>query len=493
MHVTLIFPHQLFPKNPAISGGRRCVLVEDSLFFGDDEYPVAFHQQKIVLHRASMRDYAQQLRQKGFAVDYLSFVEKPNLAALFSRLKKEKIEKVHITDPTDYTLEKRLSAASAKTLLPIIWHENPSFCTPKQVAADFFAGKKRAFMADFYTFQRKRMGILVDEHQKPIGGKWSFDTENRKKLPKNIAPPSLPAPRPCAFLAEAKQYVQRHFPKNPGSVDGFNYPINAAQASDWLDDFLHKRFANFGPYEDALSATEQTIFHSVLSSSMNIGLLPPEEIIQKTLAFAQKNAVPLPSLEGFIRQIIGWREFMRAMYERSGSQMRRRNFWGHERKIPPAFWRGETGLPPVDLVIKNLHRTAYAHHIERLMVLGNIMLLCEFCPHEIYRFFMAMFIDSYDWVMVPNVYAMSQFADGGTMTTKPYFSSANYLRKMSDYPKGEWEAIWDGLFWRFIEKHAAFFQKNYRLSMMARQLQNMPADKKARHLQAAEDFLHTLA
>ena len=351
-------------------------------------------------------------------------------------------------------------------------------------------------MADFYTFQRKRMGILVDEHQaSQLGANGASIPKIAKNFPKILPRPACPRPAPAPFWRKQSNILQRHFSKKSWAVSyGFNYPINAAQASDWLDDFLHKRFANFGPYEDALSATEQTIFHSVLSSSMNIGLLPPEEIIQKTLAFAQKNVVPLASLEGFVRQIIGWREFMRAMYERSGSQMRRRNFWGHERTIPPAFWRGETGLPPVDLVIKNLHRTAYAHHIERLMVLGNIMLLCEFCPHEIYRFFMAMFIDSYDWVMVPNVYAMSQFADGGTMTTKPYFSSANYLRKMSDYPKGEWEVIWDGsVLAVYCQKHAAFFQKNYRLSMMARQLQNMPADKKARHLQAAEDFLHTLA
>ncbi len=208
--------------------------------------------------------------------------------------------------------------------------------------------------------------------------------------------------------------------------------------------------------------------------------------------YASNHAIPLNSLEGFIRQVIGWREFIRAVYELKGTEERTKNYWRFTRKIPASFWNGTTGIEPIDLTIRKVLETGYAHHIERLMVLGNFMLLCEFDPDEVYRWFMELFIDSYDWVMVPNVYGMSQFADGGLMSTKPYISGSNYLVKMSDFPKGAWQTTWDGLFWRFMHVHREFFLQNPRLGMLVNSFDKMDPLKRQAHLDAAEAYLESL-
>ena len=238
------------------------------------------------------------------------------------------------------------------------------------------------------------------------------------------------------------------------------------QAKNALNLFLEKRFLDFGSYEDAISTEYRFIFHSVLSPAMNIGLLTPNEVVKASLDFSDHHSIPLNSLEGFIRQIIGGREFIRGIYEVKGTYQRTRNHWNFTKKIPEEFYSGNTGIDPVDDTINNIMKYAYSHHIERLMILGNIMCLLRYDPDEVYKWFMELFIDSYDWVMVPNVYGMSQFADGGIMSTKPYISGSNYIMKMSNYKKGEWNLKWDALYWNFINDHKAFFQKNPRMSMM---------------------------
>jgi deoxyribodipyrimidine photolyase-related protein len=225
---------------------------------------------------------------------------------------------------------------------------------------------------------------------------------------------------------------------------------------------------------------------------LNVGLITPDEVISQSLAFAKAHNIPINSVEGFVRQIIGWREFIRGMYESRGSYERTQNFWKFKRKIPNSFYDGTTGIYPIDQTIKKILQTGYCNHIERLMVVGNFMLLCEFDPDEVYRWFMELFIDSYDWVMVPNVYGMSQFSDGGLMATKPYISGSNYLMKMSNYKKGEWQVIWDGLFWRFMDTHRDFFKKNPRLGMLVSMFDKMPSDKRHKHIQTAEEYLDTL-
>ncbi|HSK12497.1 MAG TPA: cryptochrome/photolyase family protein, partial [Phnomibacter sp.] len=255
---------------------------------------------------------------------------------------------------------------------------------------------------------------------------------------------------------------------------------------------LEERFEKFGAYEDAMVANEHYLHHSVLTPMLNIGLLNAQEVVEAALQKASQKEIPINSLEGFIRQIVGWREFIRGVYVTAGRRQRTTNYWGFTRKIPAQFWMGNTGITPVDIVVKKLLKTAYNHHIERLMVMGNFFLLCEFDPDEVYRWFMEMYIDAYDWVMVPNVYGMTQFADGGLMTTKPYISGSNYLVKMGDWPKGDWQQVWDGLFWRFMHVHRQFFLQNPRLSMLLKTFDNMSEEKRKAHLERAEEFLRKL-
>jgi deoxyribodipyrimidine photolyase-related protein len=335
------------------------------------------------------------------------------------------------------------------------------------------------------------LNILLDEGG-PVGGRWSFDPLNRRKIPKDFPLSELPQPKKNGFIAEAQTYVDENFPYHPGTTDNFVYPVTTDDTETWLDDFLVKRIVYFGDFQDAIVHDHPFLFHSVLTPMLNIGLIDPGTVVEKTLAFAETHPVPLNSLEGFIRQIIGWREFMRAIYVQEGQHERDSNFWGHTRKVAEAFYTGQTGILPVDAVIQRVNDWAYTHHIERLMILGNFMLLCEFDPFEVYRWFMEMFVDAYDWVMVPNVFGMSQYADGGLITTKPYISSSNYVRKMSDFPKGDWCPVWDGLYWRFIRKHHDFFDKSPRMKIMANQLARMNKDKLAQHLSTADSYLGTL-
>jgi deoxyribodipyrimidine photolyase-related protein len=305
-----------------------------------------------------------------------------------------------------------------------------------------------------------------------------------------MRPPPVALPVADADWTEACAYVAAHFPGNPGQLDlQPRYPTDRTGALAWLDAFLQERFADFGIYEDALVAQESILHHSVLTPMLNVGLLTPDEVIEAAIHHGAQHAIPLNSVEGFVRQVLGWREFIRAVYLLRGREERTRNFWGFTRPIPAAYWTGETGIPPVDIVIRKVLATGYCHHIERLMVLGNWMLLQEFDPDEVYRWFMALFMDAYDWVMVPNVYGMSQFADGGLMSTKPYISGSNYLVKMGDFAKGPWQQTWDGLFWRFMDRQRVFFGGNPRLGMLLQTLDKMDADKRRAHMRAAEEGL----
>ncbi|MGK0379704.1 MAG: deoxyribodipyrimidine photolyase-related protein, partial [Patiriisocius sp.] len=292
---------------------------------------------------------------------------------------------------------------------------------------------------------------------------------------------------------EAKKYVKANFSHHFGSLTEHPlYPIDFKATKSWLTQFFEQRFMEFGVYEDAIVAENSILNHSVLTPMLNVGLITPKEIIVACLLYAEENDVPINSTEGFVRQIIGWREFIRGIYESRGSDERTTNFWKFKKKIPASFYDGTTGIPPIDLTIKKVLKTGYCNHIERLMVLGNFMMLCEFDPDEVYRWFMELFIDSYDWVMVTNVYGMSQFADGGLMATKPYISGSNYLMKMSNYKKGEWQAVWDGLFWRFMDTHRDFFLSNPRLGMLVRMFDKMPTEKQQKHRENGELYLASL-
>ena len=488
--INIIFPHQLFLNNPILKNNNEIYLIEEFLFF--KQYK--FHKQKIAFHRASMKAYQSYLQSLNLKVNY---IESNNILSDIRQFKQEiksrNIKTINIIDPDDDWLEQRIKALSNNC--EINTHANPQFLNKKEDLAGFFRkDKKSFFQTTFYKQQRKRLGILIDDEQKPVGGKWTYDNDNRKKYPKNKLPPAVHFPGKSEEWNEAIIYTQNLFPDNPGSISNDRlYPITHKEAQEWLEQFLTYRFYDFGIYEDAIVKEASILNHSILSPLMNIGLIKPNEVINRVLLFSEQENIPINSTEGFIRQIIGWREFIRGMYLCKGRFSRTENFWGFNRKIPKSFYDGTTGIDPIDETIKKVLKTGYCNHIERLMILGNFMLLCEFDPNEVYRWFMELFIDAYDWVMVPNVYGMCMFADGGTFATKPYIGGSNYIKKMSNYPKGEWEEIWDGMFWKFVIKHEQIFRSNPRTSMLLYSLNKMSDEKREKHVENADYFtLNTL-
>jgi deoxyribodipyrimidine photolyase-related protein len=484
---TLIYPHQLFADHPALAPGRPVWLIEDPLFTGSDPHqPIRFHQQKLVLHRASLRAYADHLHTAGYTVHLVAAAPGEASHHLLERILPARTRALFVADPVDHLLERRLRRFARTRSLDLHLLDTPMFLTPPDWFMPWCDGRKRYHMADFYIAQRKRLGLLLDHDGQPVGGRWSFDTDNRKRWPARHTAPAVYHPPANPHTTEAIHHVTRHHPDHPGRAAAFRYPVTHAEAAAALDHFLHHRFLGFGDYEDAIVRDEPFLHHSLLTPALNTGLLTPRQVIDRTLAHAAEHAIPLNDLEGFIRQIIGWREFMRIVYVREGTRQRTANFWNHQARLTPAWYDGTTGLDPLDLVIRRAHDHAYTHHIERLMVAGNAMLLCELHPDDVYRWFMELFIDAYDWVMVPNIYGMSQFADGGLITTKPYLSGSNYLKKMSDVPAGPWCDAWDGLYWQFIDQHRKYFARNPRLAVMAKSLDRMDPARRARLWTAAD-------
>ena len=489
--INLIFPNQIFEKSELLNSDYTHYLIEEYLFF--NQYN--FHKQKIYFHRCSMKNYYDYLINKNLKVKYVNSYEKnSDIRNFIKNIDSKKIKKIVCINPEDNYLEKRIIKECEKKGLDVMFHNNPSFInTREDLKKNFRKDKKKLFQTSFYKSERLRLNILLDKEKKPIGGKWTYDEMNREKFPKNKNTPTISFSYKTKSHKEATEYVKKYFSENNGELNkNFLYPTDFKSSKSWLNQFLKKRFDEFGPYEDALLKEESIINHSLLSPLINSGLINPIYALQKIIDYYKKNNIRLNSCEGLVRQIIGWREFIRGVYISKGVEERTKNFWNFHRSIPKSFYNGTTGIIPVDDTIKKINATGYANHIERLMIIGNFMLLCEFNPNEVYLWFMELFIDSYDWVMVPNVYGMSQFADGGLMSTKPYISSSNYILKMSNYKKDKWCEIWDALFWNFMDKHRDFFSKNPRMKMLISSFDKMSDSKRENHLLQAEKFLEEL-
>jgi deoxyribodipyrimidine photolyase-related protein len=488
----LIFPHQLFQNHPGFAYTKHVILVEDPLLFGVDvEYPVVFHKQKLMLHRATMRAYADDLRASGREVTYVEICkEAKDYITLWKRIA-EIADTLHIADVVDDVLRKRIETYSKQLEVTTVWHDSPNFYLTEAEVTEYFSSHS-FFQHNFYKAQRQKFGILMTSTKKPQGGSWSFDDANRNKLPKGIRLPEIVSSRENAYITEARSYVQAYFKHNPGQTLQFAYPVTRQEALAHMEQFFIERFAEYGTYQDAITNRAPFLFHSLLSSSINIGLLQPQEVIDRAIAHAAEHDIPMNALEGFVRQILGWREYMRGVYQIKGRYERTNNYFGYTNKLADCWYTGETGIPPLDDVIKKVDTYAYAHHIERLMIVGNLMLLCEIDPDEVYRWFMELFIDAYDWVMVPNVYGMTQYADGGLIVTKPYVSSSNYIRKMSDYKKGEWCDTWDALYWRFVAKHRSMLEQNARMHRVTYHLDKFGEEKVVALTKHATTFIQSV-
>ena len=457
----IIFPIHLYEKKDILLLNKYDIyLLEEPRYFTDFNY----HKLKLAYHRATLRQYYNNLKDNISNIKYIEYHEIDD--SFYNNISK-KYSNVHIYDPNDVILLNKLK----KSIKNLTIHNNLNFIidyeTIKENKDLFFNLKnKRYDFMNFYKFQRIRLNILVDKENKPIGGKWTFDDQNRKKVPKNM---KLPEDYPIInnqYTEEAIQYIQKKFAKNYGSLEHFIYPIDNKTARAWLINFLKYKFNNFGPYEDAVVQENNFLWHSILSPMMNIGLLTDQEVLEETLKY--ENKIPIGSFEGFIRQVIGWRNYIYMIYLLEENKIREMNFlkanWKLNKKQYEKFWNGTTGIKPIDDAIININKYAYVHHITRLMYLGNFTMMLGINPNSCYQLFMEWTIDAYDWVMVPNVYAMSQHADGGLVMTRPYFSSSNYIIKMSDYKKGEWSDIFDAIYYNFINNNIDYLKRNYATS-----------------------------
>lgn len=459
MKTFILYPHQLFERFEHLRS-YEIVLIEEPLFF--TQY--VFHVQKLILHRASMKRYEDKLLRGGFRVRY---IEEAEAVAFYAEG-----GDVSCYDVADEWLEKKIRRSFSQVNML----KSPNFLNHDD---------ESLFMHSFYARRRKQLGIWV-ENGKPLHGKWSFDAENREKLPMTITRPEWHSYE-NSYIAEAREYVKRFV--TLGEAVHFYYPTSHDEAMVLLEQFIHEKFHYYGTYQDAIDRSDSPLFHSLISSSLNIGLLDLEEVIEKAVTAD----APYNAKEGFVRQIIGWREFMFSLYKRVSVQQRTTNFFGFERPMSAMMSNGSSGIDPLDRVNAKVLQSGYAHHIERLMIQGNWFLLTETNPDEVYRYFMSHYIDAYDWVMVGNVYGMSQYADGGLITTKPYISSSNYLYKMSYYPKNQgWSKVWNGLYWRFMSHYSDRFATNPRMKMQRSLMEKISPGVLREHCHIADQFLERL-
>ncbi|MDA9709809.1 cryptochrome/photolyase family protein [Candidatus Pelagibacter sp.] len=470
---------------------------KNHIFFMAEDYQLCtyekHHKQKILLFLSAMRSHADKLKKNKFKIQYSPIEDKSFKSDYIEKLKKtiktHKISEVSSFEIEDKFFEKKISQYFKKEKIQWTVIQTPMFLNSRENFKKYLSKSKKPFMAVFYKETRRELNILMKKDGNPEGGKWSFDDENRNKLPKNITIPKFPKINETIHTKKLKPIIEKVFKDHPGSTKEFWFATEYEDVMKLLNFFIKEKSNLFGDYEDAVDQKENILFHSSLSPYINLGLITPEIIIKKVLDFHNKNKIRLNSLEGYIRQVIGWREFMRGIYQNFSDEMETRNFFKHNRKMKKSWYEGSTGLPPLDYAIKNALNNGWSHHIERLMILSNIMNLCEIKPTIVYKWFMEMFVDSSDWVMVPNVYGMGLFSDGGIFATKPYICGSSYFMKMMDFKKGEWCNTMDGLYWRFIDRNRKFFLKNPRLSMMVRIFDKMKDDRKKIILSAADKFI----
>ena len=482
----LILGNQLFPQ-------KHLKSYKNSIFFMSEDYGLCtfqkHHKLKLILFLSSMRSYADDLKKNKFKIHYEDLnknFKTPYEKKLESFIKKNKINELISFEIEDKFFEKKIILLTKK--LKIKWRVIPSpmFINTRDDFKQYLSKTKKPFMANFYKIARNKTDILMDKG-KPKGGKWSFDEDNRKKLPSSIKIPAMLTANETPHTKKLKKEIDKLFPNHPGKVDNFWLPTTYSDAIKWLDHFISKKFNLFGDYEDAVDTSNNFLFHSALSPLINLGLITPEIIVERIRKV--ENKIKINSYEGYVRQIIGWREFIRGIYQNYDKQLEENNFFKHKNSLTKNWYSGCTGLDPLDHSIKNAVKYGYTHHIERLMILCNIMNLCEIEPKQVYNWFMEMFVDSSDWVMSPNVYGMGLFSDGGIFSTKPYICGSSYFMKMMNFKRGPWNDIMDGLYWRFINKNRKFFQTNPRLNMMVVIFDKMKDERKNNIIKKANQFI----
>jgi deoxyribodipyrimidine photolyase-related protein len=499
-----ILGDQLLAQHPALAAAEqeharenlRVVLIESRA--RTERLP--YQRKKLVLLFSAMRHYAEQLRQQGYIVAYIqapTFLD--GLRQHIAAWQPDRLFIVEASEWPERTFQQTGLAAAAgiaTTLLPntqfLVGHFDPY--------ADSRAGQ-RVIMDHFYRKMRRRFGVLLTSDGRPAGGRWNYDAENRRPLPRDARPPAVPAFPPDNLTRQVMAEVEAAGP-GAGSVCGFELAVTRQQALAALDDFLANRLAGFGPYEDAMSSQHSVLYHSLLSPYLNIGLLEPLELIKAAERVYHEGRAPMNSVEGFVRQVLGWREYIYWQYWRLMPGLLEANAWEAQRPLPRFFWDGQTEMDCLRNALQRAIDTGYNHHIERLMLLCNFCLLAGVRPQAVNDWFLSFYIDAYEWVMAPNVLGMGLNADGGSIATKPYIASANYIDKMSDYcrscrydPKqrtGDEACPFNFLYWNFLLEHKATLRANPRLGRNVLGLRYLDEEERIAVRRRARSFLDGL-
>lgn len=491
---------QLLEMHPALEHavaevGRahvRVILIESARKLASRRW----HRQKRVLVLSALRHYAEALRAQGYAVDYRQ--AESITAGLRDHVREFRPDRLVTMAASEYAARQAQEAFSQRLGLPVEVLPNTQFLVGQY---DPFPGtQKRIILENFYRVMRRHFKVLM-EGAEPVGGQWNFDKDNRKPLPKTLTPPLAFQVGPDAITRQVMAEVEADG-IGMGEMDGFAYAVTHADARAALADFIAHRLDSFGPYEDAMTTRHATLYHSVLSPYVNLGLLTPLEMVHAAEAAYRAGRAALNSVEGFIRQVIGWREYMYWQYWRMMPALAESNSWSAERPLPDFFWTGETDMNCLRQTINGALKTGYSHHIQRLMLISNFCLLAGVHPQAVVEWFMSLYIDAYDWVMQSNVVGMGLNADGGVIATKPYIASASYINRMSDYCKGcrfdhtartgADACPFNTLYWNFLIEHEAALRANPRSGPAVLGLNRLDADERTAIQSAASAFLKSL-
>ncbi|RMF54372.1 MAG: cryptochrome/photolyase family protein [Calditrichaeota bacterium] len=451
------------------------------------------HIQKLISFFAAMRGFATHLRDAGHRVVYIPLDSTENRQSfeenLLQLVKTQHPELLEYQEPDEYRHEVKFRQLESRLRIPVRMVSSEHFYTERNEVGEFFYGKKTLLMESFYRYMRRKHHVLMEGDQ-PVGGRWNYDVQNRQPLPKNIVPPPIPQFQHDVelILSMVRKFKLPTIGKcKEGAVW---WPINRAQALKMLDDFLKNRLAYFGIYQDAISAQYPFLFHSLLSFPLNTKMISASEVVEAALTFWKENPqqISLAQIEGFVRQIIGWREFMRGVYWYQMPDYEQNNFLGHRLPLPAFYWTGKTRMYCMHKAISQSLEMGYAHHIQRLMITGNFALLAGIDPMEVDEWYLGIYLDAIQWVELPNTRGMSQFADGGLVATKPYVSSANYINKMSDYcqhceydPKqriGARACPFNVLYWDFYHRHRSRLENHPRIGFVYKNLDRMSQNEK---------------
>lgn len=457
------------------------------------------HKAKIALFLSAMRHFAKSLQELGYPLTYIKESALPIVEALKEQILLKQIKHLVCIEPGEYRLKQAIELLAKDLGIKLEMREDDHFYCSRQEFVDWAANKKELRLEYFYRLMRKTHQILIDADGNPEGGQWNFDQDNRKPYPKK-GPGIIDAPAVFEvdeMTQEVLAFVERAYPEHPGSLASFHWPVTREQALQALEYFVEYRLRNFGVYQDAMWTDTPFGWHSMLSSSLNLKLLNPREVIHAVLIAWKKYSLDLSTIEGFIRQILGWREFVRGMYLLDMPQMAQDNYYQHQNPLPKWYWTGKTQMACMQDAVGQTLEYGYAHHIQRLMVTGNFALLAEVLPQAVCEWYLAIYVDAIEWVELPNTAGMALFANGGRFTSKPYIASGAYIKRMSNYcgsckykpdiRYGEEACPVTNLYWNFLIKHRAQFDASPRTRLMTANLKRISdEDQKAITLHAKQ-------